>query len=143
MQKAQLRNTQKMCLLTSAVYLKNKKNSLNPFHLSIHISSLPLSSLPPPVFPSDILQLYRLLVVPVGALHLHQVQQRGPAAEEPVQPADLQRGGLPVVHQLCHRPGPVHPGRGLRLLLLGLQQALGHPHLSLVPGLHPHATVRV
>ncbi|KAI1889387.1 hypothetical protein AGOR_G00179240 [Albula goreensis] len=52
----------------------------------------------------------------VPPLHLH--------------PAAVQPAGLPLAGQLHHRPGPVHPGRGLCLLLLGPEEASRHPAMA-------------
>lgn len=71
--------------------------------------------------PTD-LHALRLPRVSFGQVHLHQIQRGGAVPEEPVQPAALQRGGVPVVRERGPGPGPVHPGRGLLLLLLGLHQ---------------------
>lgn len=102
-----------------------------------HLPSFFLSFFPSLFIPLSALQRLGLPVhLPVGKLHLHPVQQRGAVPAEPLQPADLQHPGLPVVRQLRHRAGPVHPGRGLRLVLLGLQQAVRHPHVPRHPVFH-------
>lgn len=81
--------------------------------------------------PSE-LQRLRLPRMPFGQLHFLQVQRRGSVPEEHLQPAALQRLCLPLVCELRDRAGPVHPGRGLLLLLLGLYQTRRHSHLPLV-----------
>lgn len=91
-------------------------------------------------YPSD-LQLLHSRQLPQRQLRLPQVQRRGPPPEEPLQPADLQRGGFPVVRQLCHRAGTVHAGGGLFLLLLGLQQTGRHPHFPRDRRLHARPQV--
>lgn len=75
------------------------------------------------------LHLVRLPRLPLSQLHLYQVQRRGSLPEEPLQPADLQRSGFPLVCQLRHRLGAVYAGRGLCLLLLGLHQTRRYPHV--------------
>lgn len=44
--------------------------------------------------------------------------------------SSLQPVCVPLVGQLHHRPGAVHPGWGLRVLLLGPEEAWRHPALS-------------
>lgn len=73
------------------------------------------------LLPSE-LQLLSLSRLRLSHLYVHQIQWWGSPAGEPVQPADLQRCGVSLVRQLCHRPGAVYARRGLCLLLLGLHQ---------------------
>lgn len=90
-----------------------------------------IKSLSVPLLLSE-LHLIRLPRLLLSQLHLYQIQRRGSLSEEPLQPADLQRGGFSLVCQLRHRLGALYTGGGLCLLLLGLQQTRRYPHVPRV-----------
>ena len=83
----------------------------------------------------------RELLMPRTDVHLPELLIHGSGPAFSLQLANLWGPWAILDPQLGTGPGPVCPGWGLCLLLLGLGQASGHPHLPPDLCLHPHTPV--
>lgn len=79
--------------------------------------------------------------MPRAEMRLPELLVHRPGTTFYLQLANLWGPGAILDPQLGTGPGPVCPGWGLCLLLLGLPQAPGYPHLPSERCLHPHHPV--
>lgn len=79
--------------------------------------------------------------MPRAEVRLPELLIHRPGSAFALQLANLRGPGAILDPQLGTGPGPVCPGWGLCLLLLGLPQAPGHPRLPPELCLHPHTPV--